>query len=63
MCSIEDILKADAVQLIIMDVEVNTLTCPCLFQEHAAALCVCCVDLLKDNDGDIVTVGEPSLAL
>ncbi|XP_029699293.1 tetratricopeptide repeat protein 12 isoform X1 [Takifugu rubripes] len=24
-------------------------------QEHAAALCICCVDLLKDNNGDIVT--------
>lgn len=49
-------------KLNIMDGEVNTLTCPCLFQEHAAALCVCCVDLLRDTNGDIVTVGEPSFS-
>lgn len=56
VCSIEDILKADG------DSEVNTWICPCLFQEHAADLCICCVDLLKDNNGDIVTVCEPSFS-
>lgn len=45
-----------------MDGEVNTLMCPFFFQEHAAALCVCCVDLLKDNNGGIVTVGKPSFS-
>lgn len=58
VCSIEDI-KADG-EWNVADAKVNTWISPCLFQEHAAALCICCVDLLKDNNGDIVTVGEPS---
>uniref|UniRef100_H3C3R3 Tetratricopeptide repeat domain 12 n=1 Tax=Tetraodon nigroviridis TaxID=99883 RepID=H3C3R3_TETNG len=49
-CDYKDVLYA----LLGLIINLSTVTSPAI-QKHAAALCVCCMDLLKDSNGDIVT--------